>query len=82
MWLFGIALDYIQYDAAAETLSDITQDGLRAIASWMPGLMLLCGVPFLLMYKLSKGKVNQLKAVLERAQKGEPVSEDEYKGIL
>ena len=32
--------------------------------------------------KLSKGKVNQLKAVLERAQKGEPVSEDEYKGIL
>jgi hypothetical protein len=34
------------------------------------------------MYKLSKGKVDQLKAVLERAQKGEPVSEDEYKGIL
>lgn len=82
MWLFGIALDYFQYDAAAETLSEFTLGGLRAIASWMPGLMLLCGVPSLLMYKLSKGKVDQLKAVLERAQKGEPVSEDEYKGIL
>lgn len=82
MWLVGIFLTIYEYDAAAEVLSQFTLNGIRSMASWLPGVMLLLGVPFVILYNLPTTTVDRLKGLLKRRENGEDVPAAEYEKIL
>jgi len=64
MWLVGIFLSYYKYDATAEQLSDFTLNGIRNMATVIPGLFCLVAIPFLLWYPLSPANLQRLKNLI------------------
>ena len=78
MWLVGIFLTIYEYEATAEVFSEYTINGLRSMASWLPGLMLVLGVPFVFLYKLKSSRVQKLREVVQRKNAGETVDAAEY----
>lgn len=74
MWLVGIFLTFYKYDAAAEELSLFTLQGIRNMATIIPGLFCLAAIPFLIKYTLSPANLVKLKEVL--ASRGESEKND------
>ena len=82
MWLVGMFLTYYKYDATAMQLSDFTLNGIRNMATVIPGIFCLIAIPFVIFYTLSPANVQKLKALLDRKEKGEEIDPEMYKRVL
>lgn len=81
-WAVGWLLTAFQYDALAPEQSDLALTGIRAMSTLIPGILFLLAVPIIIVYSLTPEVMDHFRNLMARYQRGESISEDEYKGRL
>jgi GPH family glycoside/pentoside/hexuronide:cation symporter len=82
LWATGFILEAVGYVAGAQTQADSAVNGLIALYTWIPALLILLSVVCVLTYPLSKKKHDAILKALEQRRKGEAFDTSEFADLL
>lgn len=82
MWIVGLGLKSVGFQAELAIQSEATISGLRLLFSVLPGAALLIGAVVIMRYELSKDTYNHLVEIYNKKRSGEAYDTTAYRKLL
>jgi GPH family glycoside/pentoside/hexuronide:cation symporter len=77
MYITGSLLGLFGYDGTIGDQSPIALQGIITVNTLIPGIIMIIGTIFIILYPINKTRYNKLVDVIARKKAGEPYDEDE-----